>query len=152
MCSSSEGHTKQCVEVTNLVRDVRRAVVVIRVVVILLWQRWAFCQRGTWGRGSGVFQHVCTNEHEIRWVQMFEQRKLTGLLKEWACRKTQWTCSSLKLKHIWQRLCQICSCECYTVCLVILLGFSLQPLAKELLLFGQVLFYEAILAHLLTHL
>lgn len=51
----SEGHTKQCVEVTNLVMDVRRAVVVIRVVVILLRHRWAFCQRGTRGRGSGVF-------------------------------------------------------------------------------------------------
>lgn len=103
----SEGRTKQCVEVTNLVMDVRRAVVVIRVVVILLWHCWAFCQRGTRGRGSGVFEHVYTNEHEISSEQMSEQRKLTGLLKELVCRKTQRSCSSLKLKYVWQSPCRI---------------------------------------------
>lgn len=67
---------------------------------------------------------------------MFEQHGVCG-------KETQRLSSSFKLKG---------HCECYTVCLFILLGLSLQPLAKELLLFGQVLFYEAILAHLLTHL
>lgn len=41
---------------------------------------------------------------------------------------------------------------CCTGCIVILLGFSLHLLAKEFLLFRQVLLDEAVLAHLLTNL
>lgn len=41
---------------------------------------------------------------------------------------------------------------CCTISLFLLLGLSLQSLSKELLLLGQVLFYEAILAHLLPNL
>lgn len=50
--------------------------------------------------------------------------------------------------------CLVCDgvCLCITFCLLLLLSFSLQSLAEELLLLGQVLFYEAILAHLLTDL
>lgn len=41
---------------------------------------------------------------------------------------------------------------CRTGCMVILLGFSLHLLAKEFLLFRQVLLDEAVLAHLLANL
>ncbi len=73
-------------------------------------------------------------------------------------RKTQTSSSKLTGPLLmWQRLClltcdRVCLCACYTICLVILLGLSLQSLAKELLLLGEVLFNEAILAHLLTYL
>lgn len=43
-------------------------------------------------------------------------------------------------------------CLCLTGCIIILLGFSLQLLPKELLLFRQVLLDEAVLAHLFTNL
>lgn len=42
--------------------------------------------------------------------------------------------------------------ESFTISVLPLLGLSLQSLAKELLLLGQVLLYEAVLAHLLSYL
>lgn len=52
----------------------------------------------------------------------------------------------------WQLFHCVCVVRVNTICFFILLGFSLQPLAKELLLLGQILFDEAVLAHLLPYL
>lgn len=46
----------------------------------------------------------------------------------------------------------LCVCTLLTICICGFSGFSLQSLSKELLLFGQVLLYKAVLTHLLSNL